>query len=185
MKTTTWLAALALTVAAIPARAEVKSDYDKEYDFGKLKTFDFKAQARPVKDPHGPNALWKRRIHGELLKDLTSDGFQRTASGDPDFLVAYYMGTKEKFDVRYVGYGFPRWGWHRWSWSGWGPDFDVWKIPYTQSTLVVDIIDARTNMLVWRGYDTDNINLDKADKTIGKATDTLVKRFLKETRGNG
>ena len=65
---------------------------------------------------------------------------------------------------------------------GWGPDFDVWNIPYTQSTLVVDIIDARTNMLVWRGYDTDNIDVNKADKTIGKAVDSLVKRFVKETR---
>jgi hypothetical protein len=47
---------------------------------------------------------------------------------------------------------------------------------------VVDIIDAHTNMLVWRGYDTDQIDVNKADKTIGKAVDSLVKRFVKVTR---
>jgi hypothetical protein len=41
------------------------------------------------------------------------------------------------------------------------------------------------NMLVWRGYDTDQIDVNKADKTIGKAVDSLVRRFVKETRENG
>lgn len=183
MKVKTLLAAVALTAAAATVGAETKSDYDKEYDFAKLKTFDFKQQARPaVRDTHGPNDLWNRRIRDELTTDLTADGFQVTQAGNPDFLVAYSMGAKEKADVRYLGYGFPGWGRHRWGWGGWGPDFDVWNIPYTQSTLVVDIIDAHTNMLVWRGYDTDQIDVNKADKTIGKAVDTLVKRFVKEMR---
>ena len=79
------------------------------------------------------------------------------------------MGAKERARRRYLGYGFPGWGAIAGRWGGWGPDFDVWNIPYTQSTLVVDIIDAHTNMLVWRGYDTDQIDVNKADKTIGKA----------------
>jgi hypothetical protein len=180
---TVLLAAVALSAAAVTVRAETKSDYDKEYDFAKLKTFDFKEQARPaVEDTQGPNDIWNRRIRDELTTDLVADGFQVTQSGNPDFLVAYSMGAKEKADVRYLGYGFPGWGRHRWGWGGWGPGFDVWDLPYTESTLVVDIIDAHTNMLVWRGYDTDEIDVNKADKTIGKAVDTLVKRFVKETR---
>jgi hypothetical protein len=182
MKMKVLLGAMALTAVAATARAETKSDYDREYDFRKLKTFDFKQQARPaVRDTQGPNSLWNRRIHDELATDLTAQGFQLTEKDDPDFLVAYSMGATQQADVRYLGYGFPRWGWHRWGWGGWGPDFDVWRIPYTQSTLVVDVIDAHTNMLVWRGYDTDQIDVNKADKTIGKAVDSLVKRFMKET----
>ena len=57
---------------------------------------------------------------------------------------------------------------------------DVWNIPYTESTLIVDVVDAHNNMLVWRGYDTDTINLNKADRTIEKGVETLVKRFVKE-----
>jgi hypothetical protein len=189
MKGKTLLAALALTAAAAAVQAETKSDFDKDYDFRQLKTFDFKEQAHPpARDIRGPNSLWNRRIHDELTTDLTTDGFQLTAGTEPDFLVAYYMGARERADVRYLGYGFPRYGWHRWGWTGWGPGFDVWRIPYTQSTLVVDVIDAHTNMLVWRGYDTDHIDLDKAEKTIDKAVDSLVKRFVKEThetRANG
>jgi hypothetical protein len=36
----------------------------------------------------------------------------------------------------------------------------VWAIPYTETTVIVDVIDAHTNLLVWRGYDTDTLNLD-------------------------
>jgi hypothetical protein len=186
MKIKTMFAVAVLTAAAVTASAETKTDFDKEYDFAKLKTFDFKEQARPtVRDSRGPNNLWNRRIRDEMVTDLTAKGFQRTETGSPDFLVAYWMGARQKADVRYLGYGFPHWGRHRWGWVGWGPEFDVWRMPYTQSTLVVDIIDAHTNMLVWRGYDTDSIDYNKADKTIGKAVDSLVKRFVKETHENG
>lgn len=183
MKVKVLLGALALTAAAAGVRADTKSDYDKEYDFARLKTFDFKQQARPtVRDIRGPNALWNRSIHDDLVADLRTDGYTLAPTGNPDFLVAYSMGARERTDVRYLGYGFPGWGRHRWTWGAWGPDFDVWNIPYTRSTLVIDIIDARTNMLVWRGYDSDQIDLDKADKTIGKAVDSLVKRFAKQAK---
>jgi hypothetical protein len=46
----------------------------------------------------------------------------------------------------------------------------------------VDIVDARNNLLVWRGYDTDTIDLNKADKTIDKGVENLVKRFVKEAQ---
>jgi hypothetical protein len=183
MKVTILLGALALTAAAAGVRADTKSDYDKEYDFAKLKTFDFKQQVRPtVRDINGANALWNRRIHDDLTSDLRADGYTLTSAGSPDFLIAYSMGARERTDVRYLGYGFPGWGRHRWAWGAWGPDFDVWNIPYTRSTLVVDVIDARTNMLVWRGYDSDQIDLNKADKTIDKAVGSLIRRFVKETK---
>ena len=179
------IAVVALTTSAITVRAETKADYDKEYDFSKLKTFDFKRQAQTTAtDTYGPNDLWNRRVRDELTAGLTARGFQQAPTGHPDFLVAYSIGAKQQADIRYVGYGFPSWGRHRWSWGGWGPSFDVWKIPYTESTLVVDIIDAHTNMLVWRGYDTDQIDISNAEKTIGKAVDTLVKQFVKETHAN-
>jgi hypothetical protein len=182
MTAKTLIAAVTLSAAAATLGAETKSDYDREYDFARLKTFDFKQQAKPaVKDTHGPNDLWNRRIHDDLTTALTANGFERTEAGNPDFLVEYSMGAKQKTDVR-LGYGYPGWGRHRWGWGGWGPGFDVLDIPYTQSTLVVDIIDAHTNMLIWRGYDTDQIDVNKADKTIGKTVDSLVKRFVKETR---
>jgi hypothetical protein len=182
MKTTRYIVtvlALLLSSAAMCA-AFTKSDYDRKFDFSKLRTWDFKAQHRKAKDILGDNELWTRRLRTDIESDLSGKGYQKISQGEPDFLVAYYMGTKEKEDVRYLGYGFPGyWRGRRWGW-GWGGDVDVWRIPYNQSTLVVDIVDARNNMLVWRGYDTETIDLNKSDKTIEKSVDTVIARFAKE-----
>ena len=60
--------------------------------------------------------------------------------------------------------------------------YDVWAIPYTRSTVIVDVIDARTNQLVWRGYDTDTLNADKPDKTLTKAVDNVLERLYHDMK---
>lgn len=163
--------------------AETKSDYDRSYDFSKLRTWDFKVLNRMPTDPVGTNSLWNQRIKDGVEQHLAAIGFKRINDGDPDFLLGYFMGIKEKYDIRYIDYGFPgRWGpWGRWGrWYGWGPGYgqvDIWRIPYNESTLVVDVIDPHTNQLVWRGYDAQTIDFDKSEKTIHKSIENLIKRF--------
>jgi hypothetical protein len=181
------LAVLVLLPVSRIVLAETKSDYDRSFDFASLKTWDFKVQTRMPTDPVGTNTLWNQRIRTAIEQQLAETGFERLTNREPSFLVAYYMGTKEKYDTRYINYGFPiGWGWHRWwrwgGWWGWGPwggDFDVWNIPYTESTLVLDIIDPQSNLLIWRGYDTETVDFNKSEKAINKAVDNLVNRFVK------
>lgn len=74
------------------------------------------------------------------------------------------------------------WGGRRlrgaWAW-GWPNGVDVGSVPYTDSTLIVDIIDGKTKQLIWRGYDTNTIDMENPDKRLDKAVDSLVTRFLK------
>lgn len=63
-----------------------------------------------------------------------------------------------------------------------GTQVDVWRIPYNESTVVMDIIDAKSNMLVWRGCDIDTIDLNKSDKLIREAVKDLVDRLVKDVR---
>jgi hypothetical protein len=61
----------------------------------------------------------------------------------------------------------------------------MWNIPYAGSTQTVDIVDAHNNMLVWRGYDTGTIDLNKADKTIENSrpsSNASSKRLTKRRR---
>ena len=163
--------------------AETKSDYDRSYDFSKLRTWDFKVLNRMPTDPVGTNSLWNQRIRDGVEQHLAAIGFKRINDGNPDFLLGYFMGIKEKYDIRYIDYGFPgRYGlWGRWGrWYGWEPgsgQFDIWRIPYNESTLVIDVIDPQTNQLVWRGYDTQTIDFEKSEKTIHKSVENLIKRF--------
>jgi hypothetical protein len=177
------LTSIAIALLSVTALAETKSDYDRSYDFSKLQTWDFKVTTRMPKDPVGTNTLWNQRIHDGLVEHLAQIGYRKLSDGEPDLLVTYFMGIKEKYDIRYIDYGFPgRWGdWGYWGrWYGWTPGYgqvDVWRIPYNESTLVVDLIDPHTNQLVWRGYDTQTIDFDKSEKTIHKSVENLIKRF--------
>ena len=175
------LGLIALTGTALSA--ETNSYFDKGYEFTTLKTWDFKTQRRISSDPVANNQLWGNQIRSELTKDLQTNGFERASNGQrADFLVAFYVGLKQKYDVQLMDYGYPGFGGprrFRWAW-GWPNDIDVWKIPYTDSTLIVDIIDGQTNQLIWRGYDTNTIDMKKPDKRLDKAVDSLVKRFLKD-----
>ena len=182
MKTTLILAPLFTGLFGVAALAMTKSDYDRSFDLSNLKTWDFKAQTRMPRDPVGANSLWNKRIRADLELHLKADGFQRVTNGEPGFTVAYYMGTKQKYDLRYMNYGYPGgWGrWHGWG-LGWGT-VDVWQIPYSESTMVLDVIDPHTNTIIWRGYDTETIDFKKSEKSINKAADNLVKRLAHDMK---
>ena len=180
---------IAIVILSAVAMADTKSDYDRSYDFSKLRTWDFKMITRMPEDPVGTNTIWNQRIRAGLEDHFTLIGYRKIDDGAPDFLVTYFMGIKEKYDIRYIDYGFPgpwggHWGtgWGRWGrWYGWEglgrEPIDVWRIPYNESTLVVDVIDSHTNQMVWRGYDTQTIDFEKSEKTIHKSVEKVVKRF--------
>jgi hypothetical protein len=48
---------------------------------------------------------------------------------------------------------------------------------------MADIIDARTNDLVWRGKVTDTVNgISQSEKQTDQAAKDLVKKFVKDAR---
>jgi hypothetical protein len=97
--------------------------------------------------------------------------------------VAFYVGLRDRYDIDGIDYGLPvlHRGLRR-GWWGWPRGYDAWAVPYTESTVIVDLIDAHTNQLVWRGYDTDTLNRNDPDKTLTKAVGNLVTRFSHDAK---
>jgi hypothetical protein len=169
----------------------VKSDYQKNFDFSQLRTFTFKTD-RASSDPLSTNTLEAGRIQNALAAQLQGNGFTQS-SQNPDFIVAFYSRTVQKTQVQSLGGfgpGFGRgrgfgWGYGipyraRWRW-GYGPD--IWTTNYTQGCVMADIIDARTNELVWRGKVTDTVNgIGQSEKQANQAAKDLVSKFLKDAR---
>ena len=183
-----FLSALFL-VATVPAAfgASVKSDYQKDFDFGQLHTFAFRTE-RANNDPLASNTIEAERIQNALASQLSANGFTQTAD-NPDFIVAFYSRTHQQTEVQSIprfGYG-PGFGWGyrvpfrgRWRW-GWGPD--IWTTTYTEGCVMADIIDAKTQELVWRGVVQDRVNgIGQSEKEANSAAKDLVKRYLKDTK---
>ncbi len=174
--------------AALPVAfgASTKSDYQKDFDFSGLHTFSFKTE-RDSRDRLATNTIEAQRIQNALSVQLQENGFTQS-SGNPDFIVAFYSRVNEKTEINSTGFGYgPAWGWGygipyraRWRW-GRGPD--IWTYTYTQGCVMADIIDTKTQDLVWRGVVKDTVNgIGQSEKQVNSAAKDLVRRFLKDTK---
>jgi len=149
------LVALVATLGAV-SLAETKSDYDHRYRLAPGSTWDFRTQRNEANDSLGKNGLWDRRVRDDLTRQFAAAGLMPVGAAAPDLLISYHLGTRQGYETEYLNNGFPvygRFGYRR-HWAGrgfgWGTTTVV-KIPYLKSTLVMDVYDARTNQLVWRG----------------------------------
>ena len=157
----------------------VVTDYDREANFTALKTFTWIPQPSYVigntDAARARNDLLDKRIKNAVNNELATKGYLQE-SENPDFLVAYHTGLKEKVDVTSYGYGYgPRsryWGWG-------GSTVDVYQ--YEEGTLILDIIDAKAKELIWRGAGTKTLERDptpeKIEKNVTKGVAKILEKF--------
>lgn len=116
-------------------------DYDTSYDFSKLKSYRW----ADIASKSDASPLVIQRVGAAVEGQLKAKGYM-AAEGAPDFLVATHVGRQTRIQVADWGYGYgPRTGWH-------GGGVDLYT--YEEGSLVVDIVDARTKELEWRGTAT-------------------------------
>jgi Domain of unknown function (DUF4136) len=153
------------------AFAGVKTDYDHTAHFERYRTFAWKMPAQVPGNGVVNNSLVASRIEQAVDRDLMSKGLQQ-ANSDPDVYVMYHIGAKSQKDLQY----FPGWGRGRFGWYG----GDVFVNRYIKESVVIDLVDAHTNQLVWRAFMTDtgsHLSDVQKDKTIAKMVDSAFKHF--------
>jgi hypothetical protein len=142
----TLLAAALLGCASYPTVPVGGASYQTTTDFSSYRTFDF------VPVPRGAArvaaSLEYFDLDGVLASNLSAAGLARSIGGSPDLLVAYYQGGRQ-VDVNAWGYR-----------TAGDPVVDVIDVP--SSCLVVDLVDASTKVLVWRGIATDALSSPQA-----------------------
>ena len=132
----------------------VDTDYDPDYTLSLTSSYAWMETAKTQRDPIVENDLLTGRVHRAVDEQLAAQGLHLAASGQqPDLLVTFHAGEAEKMDIdssdRFFGY----YGYYP-CWHCWGPSpfyNDVTVSYYTEGTLTVDIVDAKTKRLVWRG----------------------------------
>jgi hypothetical protein len=161
------LLCLAATLPGCSQQTAVNADYDTSADFSKYKTYAWLDEVLPPdKIPENlgaPNQITDRRIRTSLDEEMAAKGFTATAS-DPDLVIFYHVGVEEKVDVTDWGYSYASSG-RYWGWNT--RNVDTYN--YQEGTLIVDFVDARSKVLVWRGYAQrvmENITPEEADQVI-------------------
>ncbi len=171
MKIPLVLVGLTLVVVNLScSRAITKADYDQGIDFSNYKSFEW--MARPQKkgvDPFVENSLLEKRIKNAANKELLAKGYRRQMTGDPDFLVVYYVDVEGKLDLGAYGYGYYG-GFYR-------PDV----LQYNEGTLILDFVDPDSNELIWRGWYAGAIKgRAMREKEIHRAVRHILEKFPPE-----
>ncbi len=158
------LSAVILTALLLPAQ-DVKTDYDRNYDFSQLKTFAVK-----IGTPWG-NPLGEQRAKEAVTQQLTAKGWTQADEATADAIVMIHGATqtKQSLDTFYSGGG--------WGWGGGMATTTVNEVNVGSG--VVDIFDAKTKKLVFRGTAQDELSdkPEKNEKKIEKATEKMFKNF--------
>jgi hypothetical protein len=150
---------------------KINVDYDQDASFLHYKTYRWipyqpKITPRRMID----NTLLEKRIKKSADAELAAKGYIRTLDGEPDFLVAFHIGAQTKVDVTHYGYRYGPYG--RW----WGHRAEVHR--YKEGTLILDIVDAETKQLVWRGSANDAVyRPEDLDDKLLEAVEKILIRF--------
>ena len=143
------------------------------------------APALPADDPMLTNSITNQALRNELTQAIKRKGYA-VHLDSPEFVIAYYAGTKEKMDTTYWNpdpswrYGFRgRRAYSAWPWYSPSPFASFQVQTYTQGCVVVDVVDPRTNELLWRGQGVAAVSSDpdKYVQALQESVSAILKKF--------
>jgi hypothetical protein len=115
-------------------------------------------------------------VQVDVEKELAIRGFEKTTSGRPDLLIRYHASVRQRLEVN-SSTGLN---------NGDCRTDDCRPYVYDKGALVLDLVDARTNSLVWRGWaegsvegtiDNQEWMEQKIDQVVGRILERLPHRL--------
>ena len=114
------------------------------------------------------NTFFSERVQRAVDGHLRQKGFEAAAGAQPDFVVHYHARVEQRLDSTELRPGEPR------CQTG-----DCRPFVYDAGTLLIDIVDPRSNQLLWRGWAERGLEGVVDDQTWMDATvDDAVRRIM-------
>jgi hypothetical protein len=164
MRIATLIGTASLLLSTSAWAQDVSYDYDKTVNFSALKTYAW------APDGNIQDELTHKRVVAAVDAQLAAKGMRPVEAGaTPDVIVTYRAGVRQELEVNgYTGYRLNRWSSAR-----------VEQVPV--GALLVEMVDAKTKEVVWRGMATKDLDVDaspeKREKNINKAAEKLFKKY--------
>jgi hypothetical protein len=172
------LVAASMTTLSGCSTARISAEQDKNISFNTYHTF---AWLPPDQKDLQTNITVRNQadaIQGAVDRELEIRGMLPDTSA-PDLLVRYYIGTHDHTTYHnepVYSYAMSRpFFWGRRMWYGGGSYYPVYNRSYQtvvrDGTLSVDVIDRKTNNVIWRGVSEERVD-DLASMTAGISQNT-------------
>lgn len=173
MKKTGWSALALITLAgACGPGIRAGADFAPDVDFGSFSTYVWdEPDTRPVGDPRlENNPFFEQRLHDAIEREMSARGFQ-AAEADGGLTVHHHATVRPHVEVYEadVAEGYAQ------------PDYVDGSrvIQYDEGTLLVDIADAETREVVWRGWAQFDISAALEDpEVMSERIDAAVEKMF-------
>lgn len=171
-----------LFLAGCATAMRVSSYVERDRDFAQYRTYEWGSpDALPTGDPRlDENPLFLDRLEGAVERGLAAKGIERSAedaANAADLLIHYHANITQRIDVNRIDreYGYC-----------YGEGCQPRVIELEAGTLVLDVVDALTNRVIWRGWAQDTVEemLDDPDRLAAKI-DEAVSRMLERLPEGG
>lgn len=165
----TMYGAAAMVLLGSALAQHIQTDFDHQANFSQYKTYSWEA----IK---GANSLWDARIKEAVNAQLAAKGWTQVDSGGDVCIVAMKTSqTQRTLQTFYDGLG-GGWGWR--GFGGFGESTTT-EQDYKEGTLVIDLYDAKTKQLIWRGSSEDTVSskAEKNEKNLDKGVAKMFKDF--------
>lgn len=140
---------MGLILAAGCAGYPVTTDYSPAISFTQFRSFAL------VSSPDtGAQQLLDQRVRNTVQAQLIGKGLTETSRQNADLFVGYGMVDKTHKEVysSQDGWGWGGYGWRYYRWGvAWPMTVRRQVETYTDGTVVVHLVDARTKQVVWEG----------------------------------
>jgi hypothetical protein len=167
--------AAAVCAGSACAPMTVHSYLERSIDLRSYHTYAWRAaDPSPTGDPRlDNNRFFAERVRGSAERELNRYGFEKAASAEPDLWLHYHASVSQEIDMRTVDAEHPC------------VDRDCGPVVFEKGTLIVDLVDARTKTLVWRGWaesrfdgvvDDQKWMESRIDETVGRILSRLPAR---------
>ena len=159
---------------------DVSTDFDKSANFSRYTTFKWYQDTPSARrdSTRTYDTFLDRRMRSAVESNLTTKGMRLVAT-NPDLLVAYDVKVVTRQEVRpdytyapgYYGYGW--WYGYRYNYGYSRFAAPMYIDQYQDGTVIIDLIDAKDNELVWRGWGrmevgSANVSETEINRIVGK-----------------
>ncbi|MFO1451944.1 MAG: DUF4136 domain-containing protein [Opitutaceae bacterium] len=160
--------ALALLSGCTTTAPTIRSHPDTAVNFTHYQSFILlKPLTAPARNPAITPSL-VRDLREEAARAFSGKGLKKSPDSSADALILIHGGLQDKLEVTELGLGYGRFG------RGLGhQDLDTYK----EGSLYVDVFDARTRELIWRGSAVAEVSGMPETTQLKETVRTIISRY--------
>jgi hypothetical protein len=164
-----FLPALLILIITGCTGIRISTDFDKQVDFSKYKTFNFSKEVNKVT----LNDLNRRRLKDAITRQMVAKGYQ--ISTTPDLLISAFVKGQAVYSANansnYWG------GMYYWGYGTSNTYVDINKS--IEGTLFIDLIDVQEKKMIWEGIAEGLVNprTETREETINSVVGNIFKNF--------